>query len=338
MLPKKPKVSIIIPTYNAARFIESAIKSVIHQTFTNNEIIVVDDGSTDNTKGILKKHVENKSIIYIRQENSGPAAARNNGIKAATGELVCFLDADDLLRPNSIEHRLRVFKRHHEVGVVFTDFRKIFWKSTKEKDFVDDDIRQSNFLKTISTECIKRKDNNIYVFNTNIFYELIVSNFIFTGTVMMRRDIFDEVGFFDESLMIAEDHDLWLRASRKYNMAFLHIDTATYRFHADNITKDIPLVYASSINVRDRYLDPKYGLPKRYRRKLSKTISQFYFSKGYHYFENKLYEKARTEFKSAIRYNPTKGKYYLYLSFTEIPPGILDKLRLYKRTFQKQIS
>src|SRR5690606_22538956 len=111
-MPSFPIVSIIIPTFNAAEFIKKAIDSALYQSDCSLDIIVVDDGSTDKTEDILSNYCKKGFITYHKQKNKGPAAARNLGIKTAKGEYICFLDADDTLKKNSIQERLAVFKKY----------------------------------------------------------------------------------------------------------------------------------------------------------------------------------------------------------------------------------
>src|SRR2546428_514370 len=116
---KTPLISIIIPTYNSGRFVAQAVQSVLKQTYRCYEILVVDDGSTDETKDVLSKF--GNCIKYIYQENRGPSAARNVGIKVARGKYVCFLDADDMWVPNKLKVQLAFIERDDGIGLVFSD-------------------------------------------------------------------------------------------------------------------------------------------------------------------------------------------------------------------------
>jgi len=143
------RVSVIIPTYNCAQFITEAIESALMQTYTDIEIVVVDDGSTDNTKEILKPYIEKNFLTYIYQENQGPGAARNTGIKAATGEYIAFLDADDTLTEDSVEKRINLIEGSSDIGLVFSDY---FYQKEKfeikETKFIND-FNLENYLKEV---------------------------------------------------------------------------------------------------------------------------------------------------------------------------------------------
>ena len=116
------KVSVIIPTYNSAEYITEAIESVLRQKHKDIEIIVVDDGSIDNTKEILKPYIESKSIKYIFQANKGPGAARNTGIRVAEGEFIAFLDSDDLYLDNALSKKVDLLMRYPKISLVFSDY------------------------------------------------------------------------------------------------------------------------------------------------------------------------------------------------------------------------
>ncbi|PIZ44424.1 hypothetical protein COY31_02670, partial [Candidatus Wolfebacteria bacterium CG_4_10_14_0_2_um_filter_39_18] len=114
------RVSIIIPAYNAASFIGDSVRSALTQTYPNKEIVVVDDGSTDDTRAILEEYIKSGQIKYFYQENKGPAAARNLGIKNSSGEFIAFLDADDVWLPEKLKKQIDLFK-NPKVGLVYSD-------------------------------------------------------------------------------------------------------------------------------------------------------------------------------------------------------------------------
>jgi len=277
----------------------------------------------------------------MRQENKGPAAARNLGIRNAKGEYICFLDADDTLHLNSIQDRLSVYKRYPELGLLFTDYKKVFCENGIQETFRENDLICINFLQNIANGFIRLADGDIYLFHKGIFFELILFCFIWTGTVMIPRKVFSDIGYFNEDLRIAEDHDLWLRIAYKYEIGFRAINTATYVLHEGGITRNIPLYYDSSIRVRSQFLDPVYDLPKDYQIRLKKQVASFHFTKGYYYFEKELYTEARSEFRQTLSYDLLQLRYYLYLAITFFPDPIIRNLRKFKNrssTLLKEIQ
>ncbi len=116
---KNDLVSLVIPTYNYGRYIKRAITSCLDQTYRHVEVLVIDDGSTDNTRELVSQY--DGRVHYLYQENRGVSAARNKGLERATGEYIAFLDADDYLLPDSVSSRVEILKKHNDVGIVFTD-------------------------------------------------------------------------------------------------------------------------------------------------------------------------------------------------------------------------
>jgi glycosyltransferase involved in cell wall biosynthesis len=188
---KMPLVSVIIPTYNSADYIEEALQSVFEQTFQDFEIIVIDDGSTDGTGEVLKKYGDR--ISYLFQENNGPSSARNRGIRAARGEYIAFLDADDLWVSTKLEKQVSLFLQRKGLGMVTTgacsfDEKGVFgYSADKRKTLMVGDIARNIFLR---------------------------SN-IGTPTVMVRKEIFDSIGFFEENIRQSEDDNMWIRIAKK---------------------------------------------------------------------------------------------------------------------------
>ncbi len=182
---KKLKVSVVIPTYNRQLLVQRAIKSALLQTLPPHDIIVVDDGSTDDTLSILK----NYPIKVISQKNKGVSSARNLGIKNSTGDLIAFLDSDDEWKEDKLETQLP----YHESGCKFSHTEEIWMRDKKE-------LKQKSHHKKPEGEC---------------FYENISFCKIAPSTVMIDKSLFEKVGYFDESLEVCEDFDMWLRVLKK---------------------------------------------------------------------------------------------------------------------------
>ena len=207
-------VSAIIPTYNHARYVQEAIESALAQDYPAVEIIVVDDGSTDNTPEILRGYAG--KIHYIRQPNQGLSAARNTGIRASRGDLIGLLDADDLWMPDYLSSVVPVLLAHPNAGAVYCGWRDI--------------DNQSKELPFESTRITAPED----------FYELFVfTNFLVPSGVVIRRECFDEAGLFDIDLRACEDRDMWLRISLHRPFIGVPKPLVRYRNHAENMTKDL---------------------------------------------------------------------------------------------------
>lgn len=193
-------VSIIIPYFNCAEYIIQTLESVQRQTWKNWECIIVDDGSTDASEEIISEFkFKDERIRFIKQINSGPSSARNNGITHAQGEFLMFLDADDLLVPSKIERQLEVFAMNPSVGIVYCD-GYCFTNRSDLTEFLDLPVP-----KPVEYGLINAK---------NMFRKLFFGNRFTIHAALIKHDVLRAFGKFDESLWAHEDHELWLRLSK----------------------------------------------------------------------------------------------------------------------------
>jgi glycosyltransferase involved in cell wall biosynthesis len=186
----KPFVSVIIPTFNRGWILKEAIDSVLAQEFEDFELIVVDDGSTDNTQDILDSY--QVDILAVRQENRGVSAARNAGLGLASGNLISFLDSDDLWLPKKLSEQVAFFTSNPDVLICQT-----------EETWIRRGVR-------VNPKKGHKKLSGM------IFEPSLALCLVSPSAVMLRRSLFDQVGLFDENLPACEDYDLWLRISCKY--------------------------------------------------------------------------------------------------------------------------
>ncbi len=187
-----PKFSVIIPVFNREKFISRAIESVLNQSYKNFELIVVDDGSTDNTSKIIKKY----PIKIITQQNRGVSAARNAGIKASKGEIIAFLDSDDEWKKDKLKIQANFFIKNPSYKIHQTDE---IW------------IKNGKFL---NKKKIHQKKEGY------IFYDSLHLCLISPSAVAIKKELFDEVGLFREDFEVCEDYELWLRVTKKYPIGF----------------------------------------------------------------------------------------------------------------------
>ena len=204
-------ISIIIPTYNRASLLPQAIESVLKQTYLGWELLVVDDGSTDNTEEVLQRYLSSK-IRYVKCPHLGlPAIARNVGIREARGEWIAFLDSDDIWLPERLERQMEVVQRRRDASLVCTNA----YRKTDETD--SDDMK----------EYVSGPDRKAAIY----FEDLVLENFVVTSTVLVRKDCLLELGGYDESrdLLASEDYDLWLRLSMHHKIEYLSEPLVIYR-------------------------------------------------------------------------------------------------------------
>jgi glycosyltransferase involved in cell wall biosynthesis len=207
------RVSAVITAYNSEAFIADAIKSVLDQSRVVDEIVVVDDGSTDGTRRVVTEF-EDQGIKYILQPNSSAGAARNRGLRETSGDYIAFLDADDFWLPNKIRQQIHYLENNPSAALV-SGFAR-WWNVTK--DTVRISGKRVKDMKTLRRE--------ILVHN-------VIGN---PSMVMLRRSALEDVGVFDDSIRWGQDWDLWIRLVEKYDANVLEEPLTVYRWHQDNLS------------------------------------------------------------------------------------------------------
>jgi teichuronic acid biosynthesis glycosyltransferase TuaG len=226
-----PIVSVIVPAYNAEKFVGETIQSVQAQTYSNWEMIIVDDGSTDNTATIIKQAIENDSRIhYYYQTNGKQGKARNLAIKHAKGKYLAFIDADDLWHPQKLEKQIQVFFEYPHVDLLYTN-----GISFKEKfEVIDSD-----------------NDGESLIIDKNIQYQLLLSGKSLPNlSVMVKKQSVDDIDGFQEDIRLqnAEDYQLWLRmADNGCQFYYLSLSLFYYRLHENQVTNQDRMVFKQAI-------------------------------------------------------------------------------------------
>jgi len=238
-----PCISIIVPCYNQAHFLSDAIESLLQQTFTDWECIIVNDGSTDNTEEIAQDlSREDERIRVITQQNKGLSAARNTGGYYAKGEFLQFLDADDKIEMSKLAIQLEYLKSHPEIDVVFSDARYF----TTE----DPQLREHGFIehqmKCSWIAALWEKPGSCF--------EKLLSQCIFAvNCPLVKRSVFESVGFWNENLEALEDWEFWLRCSNS-NIKFFFNNTADtlalIRMHSVSMSRDSTRMQKAAVEMR----------------------------------------------------------------------------------------
>lgn len=221
-------ISTIITAYNSEHFLGDAIDSALAQTHRAHEIIVVDDGSTDGTAKLVEGYRNSVRLIY--QQNAGPAAARNHGVRAASGTWVAFLDSDDLWMPDKLQWQLA---RADATGVGFV--------YTNRENFGE------------CAHVSRYQSDTVTLLEGDIYEQLLVRNFITLSSVMIRRDLFLQSGGFNENLSLkaVEDWELWLRIAARHHVALCSEPLVQYRFNPNGISRNVSLMQKNIFNVLD---------------------------------------------------------------------------------------
>ncbi len=290
-----PKVSVIIRTYNYGRFLGEAIQSALDQTFQDFELVVVDDGSTDDTKQVVSSFTDQR-IKYIYQENRGVSAAYNTGISAASGEYLAFLDADDIWLPRKLEFQLKALESHRQAGVVYSD--AYFFNS------ITGDIT-GTFFQTLQAPPPRGMVLGPY----------IEEFFAHPSTWMVGKNVFEQVGMFDEEQRTCEDDDMLFRIASSFEFEVVPIPLAKVRTHPEQLSQKSELTY----QYLQRYLNKAMQSPainKRMRATLRRRLSMNHFRYGIQRLRKFRLAKGAIELLAAIKANPFACGYFAmsYLS------------------------
>ncbi len=305
-----PLVSVIIPTYNSARFVAESVVGALHQEYEPMEIIVIDDGSSDSTSAVLDQFAHR--IRRTRQENRGVAAARNTGIQLSTGALIAFLDADDQWLPGKLSIQCSMFANYPHLGLVHTN--AYFWRPAANIRTTRDDGQEK------------------YV--GHCYEALVCDNRILTSSVVVRRACLDKVGLFDEHLAVGEDWDLWIRISRYFEVGYEPTPLVLYRLHEDSLSTDslrmrkTDLVVIKAALERDPELSTGLGAA-RLKERLFRLNSEL----GYVSFERKEYHASSVYFKDAIIHRRTRSAVFYYL-VSLFPGSFIESLRYLKQVLR----
>jgi len=233
----RPLCSLVIPAYNVERYVADAIESGLAQTYRPLELVVIDDGSTDGTADVIRTYLDRPEVVYVRQDNRGLAGARNRGIDEARGELIGLLDADDVWMPEKVETCVDYLSAHPDVGWVTTDCY-----------LMHDDVRSNDryYGSFVPDEFPVGRSEQIAC--------IAVRNFM-SVAVIIRRDLFDRFGRFDEGLRSSEDYDLWIRfLLGGSSVARIPQPLGFYRLRDDSLSADPAPQWQSHLTVLERHL------------------------------------------------------------------------------------
>lgn len=235
MNAQPPRISIIIPCFNNERTLGQTIESILYQTFTGWECILVDDGSTDGSAALYQRYTASDSRFrYHRQKNAGATAARNRGVALALGEYIQFLDADDLLLRERLEHCLQRFQEEPGTDVVYSD--SVNYQQGQ------------GFLKTLPARIPMEDTVRAFLFELNVTFSVIIHALMFKRSVLLAEP-------FDEKLhSFGEDYDCWIRIAMN-GAVFSYVDEVlvVYRFTANNLTSQEATLISAKLEVLKKY-------------------------------------------------------------------------------------
>lgn len=308
-----PRVSVVIPTFNCATYLPSAIDSVLNQSFNDFEILVVDDGSTDGTIDRLRQYA--KHIHYVYQENAGASAARNRALSLSTGEYIAYLDADDVWYPTKLERQIAFLDTNKEYGLVHSDVSVI--------DEQDEIIHRQFNSETARS-----------VPQGSCMLELLQHSHIQTLTVVERRDCFQKVGGFDDRIPIAQDYLHWIMiALEGWKFGYIKEPLGKYRWRRGSLMagrrrllEDYERIYAILLN--ETTLGSRYGkqaieIVEKRIISVQRDLARVHYAEGHN-------TMARRRLASLIQQTPLDPTLYLDLLKACLPSFLHVKLRAFR--------
>jgi len=307
-----PLVSIIIPTYNGSKYLAQTIESALNQTFKNIEIIVVDDGSTEDIKRVVNPFID--KICFIRQENSGPAAARIRGVEESKGEFISFLDHDDLWAFDKIERQVALFKNDSCCGLVYCYPCLIDQKGQR----------------------IPNEAPSLFP-TGDVFEDFLQRNRITTfSATMIKRSAYNTVGGLDANakLITCDDYDLWLKIAAQFRVLFSPGELAFYRIHPDNLVKNYELNLNAHLQViekcqRNILINFNSFKKKRCKKFINENLFATYRKFAFIFYYKHQAEAnilSRKFFKKALVFQPINWECLFYYCMTFLPCVILRKI------------
>lgn len=276
-----PKVSVIIPAFNQARFLREAVDSVLGQTLRDFEIIVVDDGSTDNTPEVAQSFTDRR-VRYVCQENRGLAGARNTGIAMSSGEFIAFLDSDDTYSPHKLELQTDSLSEHPAVGLVASGYQYV------------DEAGKLLGEERPWLNCPKPT-----------LESLLLGGLTAVHAVLIRRAWLERVGMFDASFRAAEDMDLWYRLGLAgCEMEWVPAIACQYRIHGQNMSRGVKAHYRALYTALDKVFASS-ELPGELRERRNRVYAQAKLGEtGRHYGAGNV-DEAKSCLRAALKLDPT---------------------------------
>lgn len=313
-MKENPLVSVVIPTYNMAHFVVDAVQSALRQTYSPMEVIVADDGSTDNTREVLRPF--DSCIKYLHHPNRGLPATRNRAIREASGELIAFLDADDQWHPDKLARQWEVLKANPEVGLVHTGAL-----------LLDQETGRTTEPQNSPRDCVGHCLPQIFGFSR-----------VYISSVLLRREVLGPGDAFDETLRSCEDWDLWLRLAPQVAFEFVNQPLLLYRLHGTNMTRNEVVIAKYGLAVLRKAIDNTPTLRKQIgwltvERRLAKArrrLATAYFSAGYDYYDRGALPEAKQAFGHSLMHFPWKTATWAYWVATLMPAPVVGGLRKMK--------
>ena len=273
-----PQISVIIPAYNQGHYLAKAIQSVLDQSFADLEVIIVDDGSTDDTRHVGQSFSDSR-VKYVYQNNAGLSAARNTGIRHSSGDFLSFLDSDDLFLPKKLELLLAKFEAEPSLGLV-----------AGQAILIDEN---DNRIGEIFDKALPEDST-----------QLLLGNPLHVGSMLVRHEWQTRVGYFDESLRSYEDWDMWLRLAKAgCLMGWVDKPVSLYRFHSNQMTRNGQQMTTATFAVLEK-LFSQSDLPPHWQAIRDKAYSHAHLRGAAQAYQAEAFEMAAEHMDKAVQLNP----------------------------------
>lgn len=302
-----PRVSIIVPAYNAAHYLPFAIDSVIAQTYTDWEIVIIDDGSTDNTRALVDSYrpILRDKLQYVYQSNRGLPAARNAGILAARGEFIALLDADDVWLPIRLERGVSAMDADPSTGLVHARVMRINTHGAV-----------TGQLKVEPRYMSGRIARHIFTRRAHIV----------CPTVLFRKSCLQQTGWFDEAMQATEDRDLWFRIALRYRIAYLDEVVAYYRISPTSMTSNLDRLLKAQLHFVAKHR--KSGAASRIDQ--LQALGNIYRELGDSLFRGGQVGKSIGSYLQAVVYNPLSVPNWYMLVRAIMDPAVRACVHVYR--------
>jgi len=277
-----PLISVIIAAYNADKYIKEAIDSVLNQTYKNFELIVIDDGSTDKTAQIAKSY--KGKLKYVYKENGGVSTARNTGIKLAQGEFVAFLDADDVWIENKLHDQVEHLNKNEDLAMIFTNM------------IIIDESGENVLGHFNSKESIP--------YDGFIFEYFLKKPVLYPSTLLIKKNVFEEIGYFNEKLKSCDDTDLFFRAFQYVQVGLVEKELVRYREVENSLSRSMRS-HECHITMLSEFLDNNPNILEKYEDLIDIYWHNIYLHYALNLYCTDKFKESRKKFLISLKYKKT---------------------------------